>query len=499
MIRSRLLSFFLLCALQGFAQDRVVTVREPNGDAVPFIYAFCERTGRYAMSDNQGRMMLRVCEFADADTLLFHSAFYEPLSIEAGKLLTEVVVQPKTLSISAVGIYPEKTVTALVKRMAANFSRQMAKDYAAKVIWLSTVECNGRYREFMGYDGVFASCDFTLSAVRFDWEDRNRRCWFPLTVMKSDPLAAASDEPLEIKGVYSGNIADVSSLKIRYLNAENDPWRWKRSLEMYAPLNPKQVRNFTYRIDSVYTTGEGEVWVIHFKNKPGTFPRKTRIVGQGVIHCLCEQARPLKIVTENLEDHFILFPRTVVAAYPSATRHRVEVDYEIADGAIYTSAITAQVAWVDPGIETGRYYSYGQNRRRNPAKNRLREYVSVTFTDPVRLDETRKNLVVSRAVPQCEYNFILTAPFERQRWERIDMPGIDRQRMFRDLNVNGRTLYEQAEARAFAIPQFKPDPKIADDEEKSRKQEEKYREKRMLYYKIGREIVYPALYGEKYE
>lgn len=166
--------------------------------------------------------------------------------------------------------------------------------------------------------------------------------------MKSDPLAANSDEVLEIRGVYSGDAGDVGSLKIRYQNAENDPWKWKRSLEMYSPLNPRQVRNFTYRVDSVYTVGEDEVWVIHFQNKSGTFPRKTRICGEGFIHCLCDEARVVKVQTENLEDHYVAFPRTTVAAYPSATRHRVEVDYAVSNGVLYTSQITARVAWVDP-------------------------------------------------------------------------------------------------------------------------------------------------------
>ena len=159
----------------------------------------------------------------------------------------------------------------------------------------------------MGYDGLFASCNFSLAAARFDWNDKNKRYWFPLTVMKSDPLAANSDEVLEIRGVYSGDAGDVGSLKIRYQNAENDPWKWKRSLEMYSPLNPRQVRNFTYRVDSVYTVGEDEVWVIHFQNKSGTFPRKTRICGEGFIHCLCDEARVVKVQTENLEDHYVAF------------------------------------------------------------------------------------------------------------------------------------------------------------------------------------------------
>lgn len=73
------LLLLLSCALPGFAQDRTFGVRNQDGDPVPFVYAVCERTGRYAMSDNRGRMTLRQGDFTDSDTLVFRSMFYLPL------------------------------------------------------------------------------------------------------------------------------------------------------------------------------------------------------------------------------------------------------------------------------------------------------------------------------------------------------------------------------------------------------------------------------------
>lgn len=74
--------------------------------------------------------------------------------------MSEVVLTPETVAIAAVGVFPEKEVAALVRKTAVNFSTHTAKDYAARVIWLSSVECRGKYREFMGYDGLFASWQF---------------------------------------------------------------------------------------------------------------------------------------------------------------------------------------------------------------------------------------------------------------------------------------------------------------------------------------------------
>ena len=76
------------------------------------------------------------------------------------------------------------------------------------------------------------------------------------------------------------------------------------------------------------------------------------------------------------------------------------------------------------------------------------------------------------------------------------MPGIDRLRLFRELGVNGRTLYEQAQARAFVLPVYNSS---LGGPERLGAEERIYRKRRLQYYKIGREIIYPTLYGIDYE
>ena len=218
---------------------------------------------------------------------------------------------------------------------------------------------------------------------------------------------------------------------------------------MYSPLNPSQIRNFTYRIDSVYNGSDGEVIVIHFKSKPGSFPRKTKIIGQGFIHCLKNEARPIKIVAENMEDHYTSRPY-VKKSFPSVTHHRVEITYGVSRGKIYTSMISQHIDWVDSGVDTGYYYSYSQQRRRNPIGNKLREYRLQVFTDPVFLNKEQVSTIKNNSISQGRYSFILTAPFDKSKWESTMMYDIDTQRLFKDLNVNGKSLYEQAEKNAFS-------------------------------------------------
>jgi hypothetical protein len=500
-----LLLLLLLYCSHGIAQEHKVTVKDSDGNVVPFAVFVSEKSGRQIASDNQGMMVVREGDFAALDTLVLHSIFYEPLSIAVGQLGTgDIVLTARTMNVGAVSVYPEEYAEKFAKKMANYFARNMAVDYAAKVTWFSTVEANGKYREFTGYEGLFTSSNFTTSTTSLWWNDKNECYWHPLTVIRSDALATGSDEVLEIRSVSSDENG-ILGLKTSYVNRVEDPWMGKRALELYSPLNPKQVRNFTYRITESYNTPQGEVVVLHFKSKPGTFPAKTKIIGRGYIHCLAENGRPIKVVTENIEDHYTHFIRTKTEAYPSVTAHRVEIEYGECEGKIYTLSIAMNIEWIDPGVEEGRYYAYAQPRRRNPIANRLKEYRYMTFTAPVILNKQMVQTIRENTWLSPMHEFVLTAPFERSRWDNVTMPtGIDREKLFRDLGASGTSLYEQAERNGMAIPEEGPiDPAHVAHIVAQYGSEEKYfdvmRNNYAVYHKIGREKIYPLLYGTAYE
>jgi hypothetical protein len=488
------------------AQEWQFTVRDSSGEVVPFAVFVSEKSGRHVASDNQGTVVVREGVSAEGDTLALQSIFYEPLSIAVSELGTgDIVLTARTMEVGAVSVYPEEYAEKFAKKMAKYFANNRAVDYATKVRWLTTIEANGKYRQFVGYEGLFASVNSTASAPSQYWDDNNERMWFPLTVMKSDALAARSDEILEIEFVNSQE-RGIRSLKSGYLNEQDDPWIGKRALELYSPLNPKQVGNFTYNITDSYSTAQGEVVVLHFKSKPGTFPSKTRIIGQGYIHCIEESGRPIKVITKNIEDHYSTAIRRK-DGYPSVTTHKVEIEYDQTEGKIYTSGITMNIEWIDPGVEEGQYYAYAQPRRRNPIGNHLKEHRYMTFTEPVILDKKMAETLKKEGGlwGGGQYSFVLTAPFEQSRWDNVAMPaGIDREKLFRDLGATGVTLYEQAERNGMLIPEQGPiDPAFIGGIVARYGSEEKYlevmRNNYTVFHRVGRENIYPLLYGKVYE
>ena len=72
------------------------------------------------------------------------------------------------------------------------------------------------------------------------------------------------------------------------------------------------------------------------------------------------------------------------------------------------------------------------------------------------------------------------------------MYGIDKQRLFRDLNANGITLYEQAEKNAFADNWIRP-------VDISSKVDERERFSKDLNYHKQYEPIYRTIYGKNYE
>ena len=223
-----LLLFCMASNLEISSQSHSFIVKETDGTVIPFMYIVCEKSNKTLMSNNEGVVVMNINDFAANDTVKFQSMFYEPFYIEVGQLIEmkEVILQDRIINLPDVVVTASggKNAENLVKNMSNNFSKNTAKDYATHITWLSTIECNGKYREFMGYKGLFASCNFSLSAVSVDWDDKNKRYLFPCTIMKSDQLVAGSDDILEVRSV-AHSASDIAGLKIRYVNSEDDPWK----------------------------------------------------------------------------------------------------------------------------------------------------------------------------------------------------------------------------------------------------------------------------------
>ena len=491
---------FLMISLSSFSQDYRVAVTDEHGEALPFVHAKCERTGQYLLSNEQGVLILSGEDFLEDDVLIFESMFYEKYSttVKALKSALKVVLQSKTLTLDAAVVRPSKSAEEMIKEMAASFAKRYAKDYAAKVLQVRTVECNGKYREFNGFQGIFASLNFTQLPPDIDFNDKNRMNKSPLTVFRSDPFMAGSDEILETQAVALQRNTDVKkrskdALMVKYHNCQDQSiLDAKRALELYVPLNPKQLKNFSYSIDSVYTHDEERIYVIRFKTRDAAYPKKTKVYGQGYIHYNPSRQLPVKIVMENHQDQYKMFPRAnILTLWPSATQHRLEVNYALQEGFIYTQSVSLAVNWVDPKVEKD-FYAIKIQSRRNPIKNQLREYEYYGFSEPVLLHSTQiermKVIMPSFDNVNNIYYYGYFAPFDREKWAHIALPaGIDRSRLERELSVPGRSLYQQADANGLDTQYYSPG---ATEGAVARLRR---------YYVDSRKILYPMLYHKDYE
>ncbi len=474
------------------AKDYTATVKGEDGTPLAFVHAVCPRTDNYAMTDDRGVLWFSDEVFADTDTLVFESMFYENLhiSVETLKTGNDVVLRAKTQDLSTIEFYSPASLNKMVTEMAKYFSKNYASDYAAKITILRTVECNGKYREFNGYQGLFSSFNFTQSPPRLPWDDNNRVKYAPLSIMRSDPLAAGSDNLLEVRSVFLPESS--SPLKTNYFDHQHITVPTAlRALEFYSPLNPKQIKNFSYSVDSSYTNNGQQIVVIRFQTIPEKFWSGTRIFGTGQIHYNCGTHMPEKIVMENHQDQFTNFIRWKTATLlPSATQHRIEVNYSTQNGEIYPRNYSLRINWVNPGdkyIDKDYIYYIKNQSRRDPIGNKLREYEYVSLSDVVLLKGGQKMDVQENMKGTFDHGeiYYYYAPFVQAKWDATPMPGIDRAKLLRDLNANGKTLYEQAAVNSTDGTFYNYSPEFT--------------QKADYYYKHARTTLHTLIYGKSYE
>lgn len=443
--------FFVLVVLWG---QQIDSVRVMGDDGFPasFIPMASSATGRIYLTDGEGFVRFNAKDIGDLDTLSFHSLFYESKKITGRELKAStngLLLPVWTQDLEAVIVVPADYAENLMKKMSFSFAARYNRDYVAKMTYLRTVECMGRYREFAGYQGIFASFNFNQKEDNISFEDANNmNYWAPLTVMRSHPFAPVSNEILEN---YSVHFSDgprrwnKNELAVEYINSSSGEAQTclthKRAMEKYSPLNPKQIKNFSYRIHG--TEDNGEVIIIHFRTLDRAYPRKTRIYGQGWLYCRPATGLIEKVVIENHQDAYSIFPRKKMdSLFPSATQHRLEIGYAMQRGKIHTKYVSLDVNWIDPEIKTF-FYRINIQGRKNPIENKLREYEYFEFSDIISVNKQEKEKI--EAIMRPGGGDYYCAPFFESRWRQLPRrANIDRGRLERELNINGETLANQA-------------------------------------------------------
>lgn len=485
---------YMLCIASTQAQNKKVLIIDDSHNGIPYICLKSLSTNHYLLSDVDGYITLNDGQFMISDTLQVESLFFENLKMQVKDFIKRdsVTLHNRNFAMDEVSVYSSGSLKEILEKLSRNFAEKYAKDYAAQMLHLRTVEANGKYREFCGYQGIFASYNFTQTPVQFSWEDKNKMYAAPLTVMRSDPLMSNKDEKINTYAVYGKGNIDMRSkdyLKIGYLNvACHDPLEYKRSVEMYTPLNHRQISNFNYTIADEYVNAVNQrIIVIRFSTKPKAYPGKTVISGIGYLYYNSELEYVERIVMENHQDQYSIFPRwKLKTLVNSATKHILDIAYCMYDGHIYTRSISLDVQWLDPNTEKEFYY-IKVNSRRNPIKYNLHEYETVLFSGFVFLDkEKKKKIEPFLPYPAIDYMLVYVAAFDKTKWDNILLPGVDRVKLFKDLNLKNRPLFTQAQENALDIDYYRP---LLNPQTK----------KILLHYYIQtREKLYPILYHEKY-
>ena len=488
------LFFYLILSASVHAQTHNILIVDEKSNSIPYLSLKSVKTGQYLLSSTEGIITIKEEGFDIQDSLLVESLFFEHLKIQIKDLITidKIIMASRSLTIEEVSVYSNSSLKNILEKLSRNFAEKYAKDYAAKMLHIRTVETNGKYREFCGYQGIFASYSFTQTPVKFFWEDKNKMYAAPLTVMRSDPLMSNKDEVLKPHSAYGKANDDMrckDGLKTHYQNeAWHNPLDYKRSIEMYTPLNHRQLSNFNYTIADEYTnTLNQRIIVIRFETKPEVYPRKTVIFGIGHLYYNSELEYVERVVMENHQDQYSMFPRwKPKAIVNSATKHTIDIAYYMQDEHIYTHSVSLDVQWVDPNIEAGFYY-IKPNSRRNPLKYNLHEYEIVVFSKFVLLDKAGKKKIEPFLPYQAgAYLMLYIADFDQPKWEKTIFPGVNRSKLFKDLNLKNRPLYTQAQKNALDIDYYYT---ILEPQ----------RRNFVLHHYIQtREKLYPLLYHEKY-
>ena len=457
-----LLIFLLAIRLSAMAQVHQLLLKTPDGEPVGYMSVLCEKRQFHVMSDAHGIVSFDEKRYQPGDTLTFSSIFYRELKIPFGELIgrKELVLQPVVMVIDDVTVYPTLMAENLVKEMAVFFSKNYVKDYASSVTHLRTIECNGRYREFTGLQGLFFSTDFNQSGNKLYFNDKSSLNWLPATVMRSDPFVATSDQVLPACTVIlpPGSPIEMfskESMKVEYHDyPDQHALVMKRALEIFSPLNPAQLKNFSYSVNSSYKRGGDKIYIIYFTTKDQAFPQRTRIYGKGMFYYNATTKLVEKVVMENHQDQYAMFPRWKVGGLlPSATHHTLEVAYTCREKQIFTKSVKLNVTWVDPQVDV-HFYIVTLSPRRNPVKNNLKEFENYEFDNFVILDKSKKRQVMSYLTRIAWDNLYYVAPFDSKAWTKVKWTGIDKEKLFAELSLPDRSLLQQAEKNGLDMQFF---------------------------------------------
>ena len=342
-------------------------------------------------------------------------------------------------------------VQDFVKQAAKNFGSKRVKNFGGEMLHYRTVLQDGKYCEFNGYMGIFGELDFHQKPETTLTPGHDLHYYVvPKTVMISHPFGLGTDVLEAVMSHTPGlkALKDKTSTNYNNFAMSTEVFYKARHLEVYAPLNMAYADCYTYDIKGFYTDGQGVQWAaIAFQTQPESFPSKTRLFGKGIILYNVNTKTPSKVYMENHIDLSDYPPNYSPTPVHTATKHQLELCYSYVNGSIYPASIALAVNWIDPlAPESEKVYEFITNARVRPFRYRLETRERLEFSHPVVLSKSQieqwKKMVAH--VSRLWY----AAPYMADIWKAVELIGIDRATLEKDLNRTGESLAVQAEKNA---------------------------------------------------
>lgn len=331
-----------------------------------------------------------------------------------------------------------KEVVSLMKKAAQDFGKYYSKDYASKYLYYKTVSGKDKYLEFVGSQGIILSCNFNQEGEVLHLLDKNSmHQWYPVGIMRSYPWDADGKKLLAYssKRLASGPAAKDSE----YTDIPNVPTSivdFKRTLEVYSPLNPKHIKDFDYVIKAT----SGDYFVLGFSSKPGMGLKKTRLLGSGTVYINKRDASIAMIEMNDHLDMWTVSPRKKNIPEGIETSHNLIVRYLKEGDKIYTGSISLDVSW--HGSDSAEPYAIIQSPRANAARDGIKESFHISFSDFVELEDNYIEGIDS-SVPELGFN-TLYAQYSARDWEEFKLNDKLWPTIEKDLSSYGVPFDEQA-------------------------------------------------------
>lgn len=402
---------------------------------------------------------------------------------------------PKNYSLQEIKVSASINPAKIMKNAAKNFAAKYSKNYAAQLLQYRSVSCNHKYCEFNAYMGVIALLDFNQNQAPLFWQNpANHIRIAPLNVLRSSAFDYNGNE-LELSSINTDGF-NIERFSTGYVNSPiGNALKIKRSLEVYSPLNPKMIANYTYKINKMFQNNKNEQLAqIEFETIRDCFPAKCRLLGKGSILYNITKRSIESIKMDDFVDFYSTAARKDSYNGKKATIPSIEITYEHINGTIFTKSIALHIGWKKPDQITNDdfIYSIVNNARRNPFKYNLEETEYCLFSNPKELDKVKiEKLEGTIYKSHLEYGRFYSAPYSPELWQNIKFKGIDIEKVKKELAINGTTLQEQAAANGLngyeIYLKSSPNLQLSDQEYR------KYLDFSKKYYLITEKTILPLL------